>query len=375
MSDRFCLLILPGDGIGPEVMAEVRKVIAWFGKRRGLVFDVDEDLVGGAAYDAHGTPLSDATMARAQAADAVLLGAVGGPAYDNLDFAVKPERGLLRLRKEMDLYANLRPAQCFDALADFSSLKREVVAGLDILIVRELTSGIYFGEPRGIHSDDNNPDNEGGRVGINTQRYTSGEIRRVARSAFELARKRKNRVCSMEKANVMESGILWREEVQWVHDNEYPDVELSHMYADNGAMQLVRRPSQFDVIVTDNLFGDILSDAAAMLTGSLGMLPSASLGAPMANGRPKALYEPVHGSAPDIAGQGRANPIACILSFAMALRYSFDRGGDADLLERAVEKVLADGVRTADLMAADGGTPVGTSEMGDHIVAALDQLG
>ena len=375
MSDRFSLLILPGDGIGPEVMAEVRKVIAWFGKRRGLVFDVDEDLVGGAAYDAHGTPLSDATMARAQAADAVLLGAVGGPAYDNLDFAVKPERGLLRLRKEMDLYANLRPAQCFDALADFSSLKREVVAGLDILIVRELTSGIYFGEPRGIHSDDNNPDNEGGRVGINTQRYTSGEIRRVARSAFELARKRKNRVCSMEKANVMESGILWREEVQWVHDNEYPDVELSHMYADNGAMQLVRRPSQFDVIVTDNLFGDILSDAAAMLTGSLGMLPSASLGAPMANGRPKALYEPVHGSAPDIAGQGRANPIACILSFAMALRYSFDRGEDADLLERAVEKVLADGVRTADLMAADGGTPVGTSDMGDHIVAALDQLG
>ena len=375
MSDRFCLLILPGDGIGPEVMAEVRKVIAWFGKRRGLVFDVDEDLVGGAAYDAHGTPLSDATMAKAQAADAVLLGAVGGPAYDNLDFAVKPERGLLRLRKEMDLYANLRPAQCFDALADFSSLKREVVAGLDILIVRELTSGIYFGDPRGIHSDDNNPDNEGGRVGINTQRYTSGEIRRVARSAFELARKRKIRVCSMEKANVMESGILWREEVQWVHDNEYPDVELSHMYADNGAMQLVRRPSQFDVIVTDNLFGDILSDAAAMLTGSLGMLPSASLGAPMANGRPKALYEPVHGSAPDIAGQGRANPIACILSFAMALRYSFDRGGDADLLERAVEKVLADGVRTADLMAADGGTPVGTSEMGDHIVAALDQLG
>ena len=375
MSDRFSLLILPGDGIGPEVMAEVRKVIAWFGKRRGLVFDVDEDLVGGAAYDAHGTPLSDATMAKAQAADAVLLGAVGGPAYDNLDFAVKPERGLLRLRKEMDLYANLRPAQCFDALADFSSLKREVVAGLDILIVRELTSGIYFGDPRGIHSDDNNPDNEGGRVGINTQRYTSGEIRRVARSAFELARKRKIRVCSMEKANVMESGILWREEVQWVHDNEYPDVELSHMYADNGAMQLVRRPSQFDVIVTDNLFGDILSDAAAMLTGSLGMLPSASLGAPMANGRPKALYEPVHGSAPDIAGQGRANPIACILSFAMALRYSFDRGGDADLLERAVEKVLADGVRTADLMAADGGTPVGTSEMGDHIVAALDQLG
>ncbi|MBV0890250.1 3-isopropylmalate dehydrogenase [Paracoccus sp. Z118] len=374
MSDQFSLLILPGDGIGTEVMAEVRKVIGWFGDKRGLSFSIDEDLVGGCAYDAHGTPLTDATMAKAQAADAVLLGAVGGPAYDNLDFSVKPERGLLRLRKEMDLFANLRPAQCFDALADFSSLKREVVAGLDILIVRELTSGVYFGEPRGIHADDNNPDNEGGRVGVNTQRYTSGEIRRVARAAFELAKKRGNRVCSMEKANVMESGILWREEVQWVHDNEYPEVELTHMYADNGAMQLVRRPSQFDVIVTDNLFGDILSDAAAMLTGSLGMLPSASLGAPAANGRPKALYEPVHGSAPDIAGQGKANPIACILSFAMALRYSFDKGADADLLERAVEKVLADGARTADLMGPEGGTPVSTSEMGDRILQALDAL-
>src|SRR5690606_29033420 len=229
------------------------------------------------------------------------------------------------------------------------------------------------GEPRGISADDT-PGNEGGRVGVNTQRYTSGEIRRVARSAFELARKRAGRVCSMEKANVMESGILWREEVQWVHDNEYPDVELSHMYADNGAMQLVRNPRQFDVIVTDNLFGDILSDAAAMLTGSLGMLPSASLGAPMANGRPKAMYEPVHGSAPDIAGQGKANPIACILSFAMCLRYSFDLGAEADLLEKAVEKVLADGVRTGDLMGAEGGKPVSTSEMGDHIVAALSAL-
>jgi 3-isopropylmalate dehydrogenase len=370
----YSLLILPGDGIGPEVMAEVRKVIGWFEKSRGLSFDVSEDLVGGAAYDKYGKPLADETMAKAQAVDAVLLGAVGGPKYDNLDFSVKPERGLLRLRKEMDLFANLRPAQCFDALADFSSLKREVVAGLDILIVRELTSGVYFGEPRGIHADDNNPDNEGGRVGVNTQRYTSGEIRRVARSAFELARKRGNRVCSMEKANVMESGILWREEVQWVHDNEYPDVELSHMYADNGAMQLVRNPRQFDVIVTDNLFGDILSDAAAMLTGSLGMLPSASLGAPMANGRPKALYEPVHGSAPDIAGQGKANPIACILSFAMCLRYSFGLGAEADLLEKAVERVLADGVRTGDLMGAEGGKPVSTAEMGDHIVAALSAL-
>ena len=360
------LLILAGDGIGPEVMVEVRKIIDWLGARRGLVFDVSEDLVGGCAYDAHGTPLADATMARAQEVDAVLLGAVGGPKYDALDFSVKPERGLLRLRKEMDLYANLRPAQCFAALADFSSLKREIVEGLDIMIVRELTSGVYFGEPRGIFTEGNE------RVGINTQRYTESEIARVARSAFELARRRSNRVCSMEKANVMESGILWREVVQEVHDKEYPDVELSHMYADAGAMQLCRWPKQFDVIVTDNLFGDLLSDAAAMLTGSLGMLPSASLGAPMANGRPKALYEPVHGSAPDIAGQGKANPIACILSFAMALRYSFDQGAEADRLEKAVEKVLADGVRTADLMGPEGGKPVSTSEMGDAIVAALD---
>ncbi|WBU64264.1 3-isopropylmalate dehydrogenase [Paracoccus aerodenitrificans] len=373
MSD-YSLLILPGDGIGPEVMTEVRKVIDWMQSHRGMRFDLSEGLVGGCSYDAHGTPLTDETMAKAQQVDAVLLGAVGGPKYDNLDFSVKPERGLLRLRKEMDLYANLRPAQCFDALADFSSLKRDIVAGLDILIVRELTSGVYFGEPRGIHDDGNNPENEGGRVGINTQRYTSGEIRRVARSAFELARKRGNRVCSMEKANVMESGILWREEVQWVHDNEYPDVELSHMYADAGAMQLTRKPGQFDVIVTDNLFGDLLSDLAAMLTGSLGMLPSASLGAPMENGRPKALYEPVHGSAPDIAGEGKANPIACILSFAMALRYSFGEGQASDDLEAAVEKVLADGVRTADLMGPEGGKPVSTSEMGDRIVAALAEI-
>ncbi|KGB82509.1 MAG: 3-isopropylmalate dehydrogenase [Confluentimicrobium sp.] len=360
------LLILPGDGIGPEVMAEVRKIIGWFDARRGLKFDVSEDLVGGAAYDVHGTPLTDETMAKAQEADAVLLGAVGGPKYDSLDFSVKPERGLLRLRKEMDLYANLRPAQCFDALADFSSLKKDIVAGLDIMIVRELTSGIYFGEPRGIIKEGNE------RVGINTQRYTESEIARVARSAFELARKRGNKVCSMEKANVMESGILWRDVVQEVHDAEYPDVELSHMYADAGAMQLVRAPKQFDVIVTDNLFGDLLSDAAAMLTGSLGMLPSASLGAPMANGRPKALYEPVHGSAPDIAGQGKANPCACILSFAMALRYSFDQGEEATRLERAVEKVLADGVRTADLMQAGDTAPASTSDMGDAVIAALD---
>ena len=359
------LLILPGDGIGPEVMTEVRRVIDWFNANRGTGFSVEEDLVGGAAYDAHGTPLTDATMAKAQAVDAVLLGAVGGPKYDDLDFSVKPERGLLRLRKEMDLFSNLRPAQCFDALADDSSLKRDVIAGLDIMIVRELTGGVYFGEPRGITEM-----NDGQRMGVNTQRYTTNEIRRVARSAFELAKKRGNKVCSMEKANVMESGILWREEVQWVHDNEYPEVELSHMYADAGAMQLVRWPKQFDVIVTDNLFGDLLSDCAAMLTGSLGMLPSASLGAPdTATGRPKALYEPVHGSAPDITGQGLANPLACILSFAMALRYSFDLGEDADLLEAAVSRTLEKGVRTKDI--AQGGEHVSTSGMGDAVLAEL----
>ena len=359
------LLILPGDGIGQEVMAEVRKVIDWFQTERGLSFEVHEDLVGGAAYDAHGTPLTDETMAKAQSVDAVLLGAVGGPKYDELDFSLKPERGLLRLRKEMDLFANLRPAQCFDALAEYSSLKRDIVAGLDIMIVRELTSGMYFGEPRGITEM-----NDGKRVGINTHRYTTDEIQRVARAAFELAMKRGKRLCSMEKANVMEAGILWREEVD-VIAQEYPEVSLSHMYADNGAMQLVRNPKQFDVIVTDNLFGDILSDCAAMLTGSLGMLPSASLGAPMENGRPKAMYEPVHGSAPDIAGQGIANPSACILSFAMALRYSFDLGADADLLEAAVNDVLDQGIRTADLAQTEGTKPVSTSEMGDAVIAAM----
>ena len=352
------LLILPGDGIGPEVMAEVRKVIDRLGED-GLPLAVEEDLVGGVAYDAHGTPLADETMERARAADAILLGAVGGPRWDALDFSVKPERGLLRLRKELDLFANLRPAQCFDALADFSSLKREVVAGLDILIVRELTSGIYFGEPRGIVE-------EGGeRVGVNTQRYTERQIARVARAAFELAGKRQGRLCSMEKANVMESGVLWRQVVTEIAP-EFPDVELSHMYADAGAMQLVRDPRQFDVIVTDNLFGDILSDEAAMLTGSLGMLPSASLGAPGHGGRPPALYEPVHGSAPDIAGRGVANPCACILSLAMALRYSFDAPGQADRVEAAVQRVLADGLRTGDL----GGTAT-TAQMGDAVVAAM----
>ena len=362
------LLILPGDGIGPEVMGEVRRVIDWMAKRRAATFDVKEGLVGGAAYDVHGTPITDETMAQAMEADAVLLGAVGGPKWDDLPFADKPERALLRLRKDMDLFANLRPAVVFDALADASTLKEEVIKGLDIMIVRELTGGIYFGEPRGI---EDLPD--GTRRGVNTQVYTTPEIQRVARVAFELAGKRDNRVCSVEKANVMESGVLWREEVQKVHDTEFAGVELSHMYADNCAMQLVRNPKQFDVIVTDNLFGDMLSDTAAMLTGSLGMLPSASLGAVHGSGRRLALYEPVHGTAPDIAGKGLANPLATLLSFAMCLRYSFDMGEDADLIETAARNVLDGGLRTADIM-QPGKARVSTSVMGEAITGELDKL-
>jgi 3-isopropylmalate dehydrogenase len=360
--------MLPGDGIGPEVMGQVRCVIDWFGDRRSVGFDIKEGLVGGCAYEAHGVAVTDEVVDDAMNADAVLLGAVGGPQWDNLDFSLKPERGLLRLRKDLDLFANLRPAICFDALVDASSLKPEVVRGLDILIVRELTGGVYFGEPRGI---ENLPD--GTRRGVNTQVYTSPEIERVAKVAFELAGKRSGKVCSAEKANVMESGILWREEVQKVHDAEFPNIELSHMYADNCAMQLVRAPKQFDVIVTDNLFGDMLSDEAAMLTGSLGMLPSASLGAADATGRRKALYEPVHGSAPDIAGEGVANPIASLLSFAMALRYSFDLSDDADLIENAIKNVLEGGLRTADIMQT-GKTRVSTIVMGEAIISELDKL-
>ncbi len=362
------LLILPGDGIGPEVMGEVRRIIDWMAKRRAATFDIKEGLVGGAAYDVHGTPITDETMARAMEADAVLLGAVGGPKWDDLPFADKPERALLRLRKDMDLFANLRPAVVFDALADASTLKEEVIKGLDIMIVRELTGGIYFGEPRGI---EDLPD--GTRRAVNTQVYTTPEIQRVARVAFELAGKRANRVCSVEKANVMESGILWREEVQKVHDTEFAGVELSHMYADNCAMQLVRNPKQFDVIVTDNLFGDMLSDTAAMLTGSLGMLPSASLGAVDGSGRRLALYEPVHGTAPDIAGKGLANPLATLLSFAMCLRYSFAMGEDADLIETAARNVLDGGLRTADIM-QPGKAKVSTSVMGEAITRELDKL-
>lgn len=369
MASNKKLLVLPGDGIGPEVVGEVRRIVDWMDRRRHVSFDISEGLVGGAAIDAHGVPLTDATMADAMAVDAVLFGSIGGPKWETLPFDRQPERGLLRLRKEMDLFANLRPAIVFDALKDASSLKPELVSGLDIMILRELTGGIYFGEPRGIETLPS-----GERRGFNTQSYTESEIDRVARVGFELAKKRNNRVCSVEKANVMESGVLWREVVQRVHDADYPDVELSHMYADNCAMQIVRAPKQFDVIVTDNLFGDILSDCAAMLTGSLGMLPSASLGAEdPTTGRRMALYEPVHGSAPDIAGQGKANPIAEVLSYAMLLRYSFDMGEDADMIEQAVADVLAAGVRTADI-AGPGDTPVSTTQMGDALLGALDKL-
>ena len=367
MASNRKVLMLPGDGIGPEVVGQVRRVMEWMEKRGIAGFDVTEDLVGGAAYDVHGTPLADETLEAAMAADAVLLGAVGGPKWDSLPFEAKPERGLLRLRKELELFANLRPALVFDALVDASTLKPEIVRGLDIMIVRELTGGIYFGEPRGIENL-----GWGERKGVNTQVYTTSEIRRVARVAFELALRRSGRVCSCEKANVMESGVLWREEVQKVHDDEYPEIALSHMYADNAAMQLVRDPKQFDVIVTDNLFGDILSDEAAMLTGSLGMLPSASLGAEDEDGRRRALYEPVHGSAPDIAGKDMANPLATLLSFSMMLRYSFDMGEEADLLDGAITNVLDGGMRTADIM-QKGKARVSTTVMGDALLDELDR--
>ena len=359
------ILLLPGDGIGPEVMAEVEKIIKWFNSKKSLDFEIDKDLVGGAAYDKHGSPITDEAFYKAQESAAVILGAVGGPKWDNLDFSKKPERALLKLRKELKLFANLRPAICFKQLVDASSLKPELVSDLDLLFVRELTGGIYFGEPRGIKPIDN-----GERKGINTHIYTSSEIQRVARVAFDLARKRNNKVTSCEKSNVMEAGQLWKEEVQSIHEKEYSDVELNHMLADNCAMQLVRNPKQFDVIVTDNLFGDMLSDEAAMLTGSLGLLPSASLGAKDKNGSMRSLYEPVHGSAPDIAGQGIANPIATILSFAMALRYSLDLDKEADSLEKAVQDVLDEGLRTKDII-SKGMKEVSTSVMGDAIISKL----
>tara|TARA_Y100001934_G_scaffold2232_1_gene3432 strand:+ start:719 stop:1831 length:1113 start_codon:yes stop_codon:yes gene_type:complete len=362
------LLVLPGDGIGPEVMGQVLRVVNWFGDNRAVGFDVKQDLVGGAAYDAHGTPLTDDTLAAAMEADAVMFGSIGGPKYDNVPRDKRPEAGLLKLRREMELFANLRPALTFEGLLDASSLKEDVVKGLDMLIVRELTGGIYFGEPRGVETMSN-----GKRRGFDTQTYDEDEIRRVAAVGFELARERNHKVHSVEKANVMESGVFWREIVTELHKDSYTDVELEHMYADNCAMQLVRNPKQFDVIVTDNLFGDILSDCAAMLTGSIGMLPSASLGSPDAAGRRKALYEPVHGSAPDIAGEGKANPCACLLSYSMMLRYSFGLGEEADLVDQAVANVLRSGVRTPDIM-GDGDISVSTEAMGDALLQELDRL-
>jgi len=360
------LLILPGDGIGPEVAQEVEKVTAWFTKRGVARFETERDLVGGAAYDACGAAISDAAMKKADQADAVLFGAVGGQKWANVPYEHRPEAGLLRLRKDLKLFANLRPAICYPALADASSLKRENIEGLDILIVRELTGGVYFGEPKEIVTLEN-----GQKRAVDTQVYTTGEIDRIARVAFDLAGTRRGKVSSAEKHNVMRSGVLWKQVVTAI-GAEYPDIELEHVLADNCAMQLVRWPKQYDVIVCDNLFGDILSDVAAMLTGSLGMLPSASLGAPDATtGKRKALYEPVHGSAPDIAGKGLANPIAMIGSFGMALRYSFGLIEAADLLDAAIADVLASGVRTRDI-AGPGVNTVGTQGMGDAIIKALD---
>jgi 3-isopropylmalate dehydrogenase len=363
------LLLLPGDGIGPEVMAEAKRVIDFFNKGGPDRFATEEALVGGCCYDAHKVAITDATMEKAKAADAVIFGAVGGPKWDKVSYDVRPEAGLLRLRKDLDLYANVRPAIVYPALADSSSLKREVVEGLDIIILRELTGGVYFGEPKTITDLGNNQ-----KRAIDTQVYDTYEIERIGRVAFELARKRRNKVTSMEKRNVMKTGVLWNEVMTQLHAREFKDVQLEHMLADAGGMQLVRWPKQFDVIVTDNLFGDVLSDIAATLTGSLGMLPSASLGeADAKTKKRKALYEPVHGSAPDIAGKGVANPIAMIASFGMALRYSFNLGKHAGWIDQAISATLAKGLRTADIK-SEGTKVVSTTEMGSAILAELEQL-
>ncbi len=357
MSKR--IVILPGDGIGPEIIEEALKVLRAADEKFGLGLEFEFDLIGGSAIDEYGVPFADSTLAKCRKADAILMGAVGGPKWDKLDAAIRPEKGLLKIRYELGLYANLRPAILYPQLAAASTLKPEIVSGLDILIVRELTGGIYFGEPRGIRTLEN-----GERQGYNTYVYAEHEIERIGRTAFEMARKRNGKVCSVDKANVLEATVLWREVMARLAP-EYPDVELSHLYVDNAAMQLVRAPKQFDVIVTGNMFGDILSDTAAMLTGSIGMLPSASL-----NQESLGLYEPVHGSAPDIAGQGIANPLATILSASMMLRYSLNEKAAADAIEAAVGKVLDQGLRSADIY-ADGNRRVTTVEMGDAVVAAL----
>lgn len=363
------LLLLAGDGIGPEVMAEVKRLTDWLTAQGIATFETHDDLVGGAAYDAHRSAIRDETMVLAHTSDAVIFGAVGGPKWDNVPYELRPEAGLLRLRKELGLFANLRPAVCYPALAESSSLKREVVEGLDIMIVRELTGGVYFGEPKTITDLGN-----GQKRAVDTQVYDTYEIERIARVAFDLARKRNNKVTSMEKRNVMKSGVLWNEVVTQVHQREYKNVTLEHQLADSGGMNLVKWPKQFDVIVTDNLFGDMLSDIAAMLTGSLGMLPSASLGeVDVKTKKRKAMYEPVHGSAPDIAGKGMANPLAMLASFGMALRYSLDRGDLADKLDAAIASVLAKGLRTADIK-SDGATIVSTAQMGEAVVTEMQAL-
>jgi len=365
----FSLLLLPGDGIGPEVIAEVERLVAFFNKRGRAQFKSETGLVGGAAIDKIGVPLDSETLAKAEAADAVVFGAVGGPKWDKVPYERRPEAGLLRLRKDLDLFANLRPAICYPALAEASPLRREKVEGLDILILRELTGGTYFGEPKEIVTLE-----DGQRRAVDTTVYTTHEIERIARVAFDLARKRNNKVHSAEKRNVMKTGVLWNQVVTEVHAKEFKDVELQHILADACAMQLVREPKQFDVIVCDNLFGDMLSDEAAMLTGSIGMLPSASLGAPDAKtGKRKALYEPVHGSAPDIAGKGLANPIAAIASYGMALRYSWGLAKEADLIDKAIAGTLARGLRTADIMQPNM-RKVGTTEMGSAIIEELGKL-
>jgi 3-isopropylmalate dehydrogenase len=355
------VLFLPGDGIGPDIIAQTERVLRRANESFSMGLEFDEAKVGGAAIDATGVPLPDETMTRAREADGILLGAVGGPKWDHLDMASRPEKGLLGLRSGLGLFGNLRPAFLYPQLAEASSLKPEVVSGLDILIVRELTGGIYFGEPRGIQTRE-----DGEREGFNTYRYSESEIRRIGRVAFESARQRNKKVCSIDKANVLEVTVLWREVMEELA-KEYPDVELSHMYVDNAAMQLVRAPKQFDVIVTGNMFGDILSDEAAMLTGSIGMLPSAAL-----NESKQGMYEPCHGSAPDIAGQDLANPLATILSGAMMLRYSLGHDKAADAIEGAVSDVLDQGLRTPDIH-FEGTRKVGTNEMGEAVLAALDK--
>jgi len=362
------ILVLPGDGIGNEVMSEVLKIIDWMAKTKSMSFDITEKLVGGTAYDKEGDSISDETMQIALDSDAVLFGAVGGSKWDNVEREKRPEAALLKLRKDLDLFANIRPAIVLDALAEASSLKLDLVKGLDILIVRELTSGVYFGQPRGISKISDTESRA-----IDTQVYTTSEIDRVSRVAFDLAKVRRNKVSSAEKSNVMETGLFWRETVTELHKKEYSSVDLEHILADNCAMQLVRYPKQFDVILTDNLFGDLLSDTAAMLTGSLGMLPSAALGPVRGNGTRAAMYEPVHGSAPDIAGQSKANPLAMILSYAMMLKYSFDMHEDCQLVEKAVQNVLLKGLRTADIK--DGAEKIiSTQEMGDAVIEELKIL-